>query len=107
MRRPRRINAARLKHAGYVASFAAAGIEQWFEPLTPSRCRQGRDGCVEYRELVSARRARASIDLTVWAAKPVVQGPRLAVNFSVGLLGQGWSEGRLPAQTLYSRRVRL
>ena len=35
---------------------------------------------------------RITIDPDVLAGKPVVRGTRLAVDFIIGLLGQGWSE---------------
>jgi uncharacterized protein (DUF433 family) len=35
---------------------------------------------------------RIRIDPNVLAGKPVVGGTRLAVDFVIGLLGQGWSE---------------
>ncbi len=35
---------------------------------------------------------RIRIDPNVLAGKPVVGGTRLAVDFIIGLLGQGWSE---------------
>jgi len=37
-------------------------------------------------------RDRITLDATVLAGKPVVRGSRLAVDFIVGLLGQGWTE---------------
>jgi uncharacterized protein (DUF433 family) len=37
-------------------------------------------------------RDRITLDAAVLAGKPVVRGSRLAVDFIVGLLGQGWSE---------------
>jgi uncharacterized protein (DUF433 family) len=36
---------------------------------------------------------RISIDPVVLNGKPVVRGTRLAVEFIIGLLGQGWAEG--------------
>ncbi len=33
-----------------------------------------------------------TLDPAVLAGKPVIRGTRLAVDFIVGLLGQGWSE---------------
>jgi uncharacterized protein (DUF433 family) len=33
------------------------------------------------------------LDAAVLAGKPMVRGSRLAVDFIVGLLGQGWTEG--------------
>jgi uncharacterized protein (DUF433 family) len=38
-------------------------------------------------------RERISIDPVVLNGKPVVRGTRLAVEFIIGLLGQGWAEG--------------
>jgi uncharacterized protein (DUF433 family) len=35
---------------------------------------------------------RITLDTAVLAGKPVIRGSRLAVDFIVGLLGQGWSE---------------
>jgi len=35
---------------------------------------------------------RISLDPTVLAGKPVVRGTRLAVEFLIGLLADGWSE---------------
>ncbi len=37
-------------------------------------------------------RDRITFDAAVLAGKPVVRGSRLAVDFLVGLLGQGWTE---------------
>ncbi len=37
-------------------------------------------------------RDRITLDGAVLAGKPVVRGSRLAVDFIVGLLGQGWTE---------------
>lgn len=37
-------------------------------------------------------RDRIIIDPEILVGKPVVKGTRLAVEFIVGLLGQGWSE---------------
>ena len=37
-------------------------------------------------------RDRISFDAAVLAGKPVIRGSRLAVDFLVGLLGQGWTE---------------
>lgn len=39
-----------------------------------------------------AWRDRIRIDPNVLAGKPVVAGTRLAVEFIIGLLAQGWSE---------------
>lgn len=35
---------------------------------------------------------RITLDPAVLAGKPVIRGTRLAVDFIVGLLGQGWTE---------------
>ena len=35
---------------------------------------------------------RITLDPAVLSGKPVVRGTRLAVDFIVGLLGQGWTE---------------
>ena len=37
--------------------------------------------------------ARIVLDPQVLAGKPVVRGTRLSVEFVVGLLAEGWSEG--------------
>ncbi|MEN6548539.1 MAG: DUF433 domain-containing protein [Armatimonadia bacterium] len=37
-------------------------------------------------------RERIHIDPEILVGKPVVRGTRLAVEFILGLLGQGWSE---------------
>jgi uncharacterized protein (DUF433 family) len=37
-------------------------------------------------------RDHITLDAAVLAGKPVVRGTRLAVDFIVGLLGQGWTE---------------
>lgn len=37
-------------------------------------------------------RDRITVDPAVLAGKPVLRGTRLAVDFIVGLLGQGWTE---------------
>ena len=37
-------------------------------------------------------RDRITLDAAVLAGKPVVRGSRLAVDFIVGFLGQGWTE---------------
>jgi uncharacterized protein (DUF433 family) len=37
-------------------------------------------------------RDRITLDAAVLAGKPVIRGSRLAVDFIVGLLGQGWTE---------------
>lgn len=42
-------------------------------------------------------RDRILIDPDVLTGKPVVRGTRLAVDFVIGLLGQGWSENDLLA----------
>lgn len=35
---------------------------------------------------------RIALDPAVLSGKPVIRGTRLAVDFIVGLLGQGWTE---------------
>ena len=35
---------------------------------------------------------RITLDPAVLSGKPVIRGTRLAVDFIVGLLGQGWTE---------------
>jgi uncharacterized protein (DUF433 family) len=42
-------------------------------------------------------RDRILIDSDVLAGKPVVRGTRLAVDFVIGLLGQGWADDDLLA----------
>jgi uncharacterized protein (DUF433 family) len=37
-------------------------------------------------------RDRITLDTAVLAGKPVIRGSRLAVDFIVGLMGQGWTE---------------
>jgi uncharacterized protein (DUF433 family) len=37
-------------------------------------------------------RDRITLDASVLAGKPIIRGSRLAVDFIVGLLGQGWTE---------------
>lgn len=36
--------------------------------------------------------SRITLDPDILSGKPVVRGTRLAVDFIVGLLGQGWAE---------------
>ncbi len=36
--------------------------------------------------------ARITLDPAVLAGKPVIKGTRLAVDFVIGLLAEGWSE---------------
>ncbi len=36
--------------------------------------------------------ARITLDPAVLAGKPVIKGTRLAVDFIIGLLAEGWSE---------------
>ena len=36
--------------------------------------------------------SRIALDPAILSGKPVVRGTRLAVDFIVGLLGQGWTE---------------
>ncbi len=38
---------------------------------------------------------RITIDPAVLAGKPVIRGTRLAVDFIVGLLAQGWTEANI------------
>jgi uncharacterized protein (DUF433 family) len=38
---------------------------------------------------------RIVIDPAILAGKPVIKGTRLAVEFVVGLLAQGWSESEI------------
>ena len=38
---------------------------------------------------------RISVDPEVLVGKPVIKGTRLAVEFIVGLLAQGWSEAEI------------
>jgi uncharacterized protein (DUF433 family) len=38
---------------------------------------------------------RITIDPAVLVGKPVIKGTRLAVEFIVGLLAEGWSEGEI------------
>jgi uncharacterized protein (DUF433 family) len=38
---------------------------------------------------------RIALDAAVLAGKPVIKGTRLAVEFVVGLLAQGWTEGEV------------
>jgi uncharacterized protein (DUF433 family) len=40
---------------------------------------------------------RIQVDPRVLAGKPVVRGTRLAVDFVIGLLGNGWTEERVLA----------
>ena len=37
-------------------------------------------------------RERIAVDPDVLAGKPVIKGTRLAVDFVIGLLSQGWAE---------------
>jgi uncharacterized protein (DUF433 family) len=37
-------------------------------------------------------RDHITLEVAVLAGKPVIRGSRLAVDFIVGLLGQGWTE---------------
>ncbi len=39
-----------------------------------------------------ASHARITLDPAVLAGKPVIKGTRLAVDFIIGLLAEGWSE---------------
>jgi uncharacterized protein (DUF433 family) len=38
---------------------------------------------------------RITVDPTILVGKPVIRGTRLAVEFIVELLGQGWSESEI------------
>ena len=38
---------------------------------------------------------RITIDPEIFTGKPVVRGTRLAVEFIVGLLGEGWAEAEI------------
>lgn len=38
---------------------------------------------------------RITVDPKILVGKPVIQGTRLAVDFIVGLLAQGWSEAEI------------
>ncbi len=38
---------------------------------------------------------RITLDPNILVGKPVIKGTRLAVEFIVGLLGQGWSESEI------------
>jgi uncharacterized protein (DUF433 family) len=40
---------------------------------------------------------RIALDAGVLAGKPVVRGTRLSVEFVIGLLADGWSEGEIVA----------
>lgn len=44
-----------------------------------------------------ARHPRIALDPDVLAGKPVVRGTRLAVEFVIGLLAEGWSEAEIIA----------
>jgi uncharacterized protein (DUF433 family) len=44
-----------------------------------------------------AEHPRIALDPNVLAGKPVVRGTRLAVEFVIGLLAAGWSEGEILA----------
>ena len=44
-----------------------------------------------------AEHPRIVLDPNVLAGKPVVRGTRLAVEFVIGLLAAGWSEGEILA----------
>jgi uncharacterized protein (DUF433 family) len=39
-----------------------------------------------------ASHARITLDPAILAGKPVIKGTRLAVDFIIGLLAEGWSE---------------
>jgi uncharacterized protein (DUF433 family) len=38
---------------------------------------------------------RITVDPKILVGKPVIQGTRLAVDFIIGLLAQGWSEAEI------------
>lgn len=42
---------------------------------------------------MDAERTSITLDPTVLNGKPVIQGTRLSVEFVIGLLADGWSEG--------------
>ena len=44
-----------------------------------------------------AKHSRITLDPDVLAGKPVVRGTRLAVEFVIGLLADGWSEADIVA----------
>ena len=44
------------------------------------------------------KHARIVIDPRILAGKPVIRGTRLGVDFVLGLLGVGWTEGDVLAQ---------
>jgi uncharacterized protein (DUF433 family) len=44
-----------------------------------------------------AEHPRIALDASVLAGKPVVRGTRLSVEFLIGLLAEGWSEGEILA----------
>ena len=44
-----------------------------------------------------AKHSRITLDPDVLAGKPVVRGTRLAVEFLIGLLADGWSEAEIVA----------
>ena len=44
-----------------------------------------------------ARHPRIALDPAVLAGKPVVRGTRLAVEFVIGLLADGWSDAEIIA----------
>jgi uncharacterized protein (DUF433 family) len=43
-----------------------------------------------------AKHPRIVLDPQILAGKPIVRGTRLAVEFLVGLLADGWSEADIP-----------
>lgn len=42
--------------------------------------------------------SRIVLDAAVLSGKPVVKGTRLAVEFIIGLMAEGWSEGDILAE---------
>jgi uncharacterized protein (DUF433 family) len=44
-----------------------------------------------------AAHPRIALDPKVLAGKPIIRGTRLAVEFVIGLLADGWSEGEVLA----------
>ena len=53
-----------------------------------------RESCLSQSCVVAGKSCsgRITLDTAVLAGKPVVRGSRLAVDFIVGLMGQGWTE---------------
>ena len=44
-----------------------------------------------------AKHPRIALDPDVLAGKPVIRGTRLAVEFVIGLLADGWTEAEITA----------